>query len=154
MTKATPIRSDTGIRDDLEPLAVSQRDVRDARRLLAILSGTESPAHRDSLAQRARDRQADRQLWISLFGPDMSSEHAEEILLSLYLAEGGQRLTQTALAELCSATRSTANRWIDSLDRRGVILREQHPTDRRRFFTRLSDEGRERLELYLSATGR
>jgi DNA-binding MarR family transcriptional regulator len=82
----------------------------------------------------------------------MFAEPAWEMLLLLYLSEGGQRQSQTSLCELSGASRSTGMRWIEYLVREGLVTRKNHPTDKRRNFVGLSDKGRDLLELYLSET--
>jgi DNA-binding MarR family transcriptional regulator len=100
----------------------------------------------------ARRLYQERQRRADHFGAQMFGEPAWEMLLILYLEEGGERQSQTRLADLSGAARSTAMRWIDYLVRKGLAHREDHPTDKRRNFIALSDKGRQLLELYLSET--
>ena len=86
------------------------------------------------------------------FGQQMFNEPAWEMLLILYLEDSGERQLQARLVELSGASRSTGNRWIDFLVRKGLAKREEHPTDKRRNFVTLSEKGRTLLELYLSET--
>ncbi|HJR82821.1 MAG TPA: MarR family transcriptional regulator [Sphingomicrobium sp.] len=145
----------------------SERDISDARRLLAVIvgcssdapeggssAGVASPAASDPerLKKFARQMYKRRQKRIERFGSQMFGEPAWEMLLILYLEEGGERQSQTRLADLSGAARSTAMRWIDHLVRKGLANREDHPTDKRRNFIALSDKGRQLLELYLSET--
>jgi DNA-binding MarR family transcriptional regulator len=145
-------------------VALSERDIAEAKRLLAIIAGAEpdvrpteherAPAQEDQdrLKPFARQLYEQRQKRIGLFGSQMFGEPAWEMLLILYLDEGSQRVLQTRLTELSGATRSTAARWIDYLIGRGFVRREGHPTDKRRSFVSLTDKGRNLLELYLSET--
>lgn len=143
-------------------VSLNRQDVEDLRRLLAKLSPAhlyaarkgEVRADNDSepLLQRARDALEMRRKRIAIFGPQMFAEPAWEMLLILYLSEGGQRHSQSSLSELSGASRSTGMRWIDYLVGHGLMLREEHPTDKRRNFVNLSKNGRELLELYLSET--
>ena len=143
------------------------RDIQDARRLLTLLAGEEDltiiiePPDRLvsrgsipklRLLQRAGEILADRRRRVLRFGKGMFGEPAWDILLQLYISEGGHRQTISAISELSGASRSTALRWIDYLDNRELISRKAHPTDRRMAFVELTDKGRVALELYLSDT--
>ena len=149
--------------NDHKLVSLDRRDFEDLRRLLAKLSparpvGTgrsEFCADNDSehFIRRARDELEMRRKRIAIFGPQMFAEPAWEMLLILYVSEGGQRHTQTSLSELSGGSRSTGMRWIEYLVDQGFIFREEHPTDKRRNFVGLSNKGRELLELYLSETG-
>jgi DNA-binding MarR family transcriptional regulator len=153
--------------DDHRAVHFTERDIADARRLLALVAGTgcdapgmepvrpgaiPDPHDPDRLKNFARQIYDKRQKRIARFGSQMFGEPAWEMLLILYLEEGGERQSQTRLADLSGAARSTAMRWIDYLVRKGLAHREDHPTDKRRNFIALSDKGRQLLELYLSET--
>ena len=143
-------------------VSLNWQDVEDLRRLLLKLSPTHFFSARTSdvradndsepLIKRARDALEMRRKRIAIFGPQMFAEPAWEMLLILYLSEGGQRHTLSSLSELSGASRSTGMRWIDYLVSHGLMIREEHPTDKRRNFVSLSKKGRELLELYLSET--
>jgi DNA-binding MarR family transcriptional regulator len=154
--------------DDADgPIQFTERDIADAKRLLGLIAGRRcsapetdtggqaiSPGASDAerLRNFARQIYEKRQKRIARFGSQMFGEPAWEMLLLLYLGEGGERQSQTGLADLSGAARSTAMRWIDHLVRRGFAHREDHPTDKRRNFIILSEKGRQLLELYLSET--
>jgi MarR family len=143
-------------------VSLDRSDVETLRQLLAKLSPSrpvesgksELRADNDCqpLVRRARDALEMRRKRIAIFGPQMFAEPAWEMLLILYLSEGGQRHTQTSLSELSGSSRSTGMRWIEYLVDQELIFREEHPTDKRRNFVGLSNKGRELLELYLSET--
>lgn len=151
--------------DEHRLVSLDRQDVEDLNRLLAKLNPTHAFAVRPGQAEvradndskpfteRALDALEKRRKRVAIFGPQMFAEPAWEMLLILYLSEGGQRHTQTSLSECSGASRSTGMRWIDFLVGQALICREEHPTDRRRNFVGLSDKGRELLELYLSETG-
>ena len=149
------------------PVHFTDRDIADARRLLALIGESRSDPPRtdpsgqgaptaagnpERLKRFARKIYERRQRRIASFGSQMFGEPAWEMLLLLYLGEGCERQSQTGLADLSGAARSTAMRWIDHLVRRGLANREDHPTDKRRNFISLSEKGRQLLELYLSET--
>ena len=166
MTDAMPQERPHATGDEHKLVSLTTQDVEDLHRILAKLDPHGRPsrissartsvrAHNDSepLVQRAQQLFENRRKRIAVFGPQMFAEPAWEMLLILYLSDGGPRHTQTSLTELSGASRSTGMRWIDFLDGQGLVRREEHPTDRRRNFVSLSDNGRNLLELYLSETG-
>ena len=152
--------------DDFRTIAFSERDVDDATRLLSMIAGRkpepqampppieQRPAHTGSgpLKLCARRIYEGRKRRSAHFGQQMFNEPAWEMLLILYLEDSGERQLQARLDELSGASRSTGNRWIDFLVRKGLAKREEHPTDKRRNFVTLSEKGRTLLELYLSET--
>lgn len=165
MTGPTQLRQTPPPPDDDRAVHFTERDIADARRLLALVAGAGAPGadpsgqsvtpdseNADRLKSFARQIYEKRQKRIARFGSQMFGEPAWEMLLILYLGEGGERQSQTRLADLSGAARSTAMRWIDYLVRKGLAHREDHPTDKRRNFIALSDKGRQLLELYLSET--
>lgn len=150
--------------DEQKLVSLDRQDVEDLNRLLAKLNPAYASARPGQAEVRADngskpftkqafDALEKRRKRVAIFGPQMFAEPAWEMLLILYLSEGGQRHTQTSLSELSGASRSTGMRWIDFLVGQALICREEHPTDRRRNFVGLSDKGRELLEMYLSETG-
>jgi DNA-binding MarR family transcriptional regulator len=152
------------IDDEHRLVSLDPRDLEDLRRLIAKLHPDRRPgcpsgqspvqAHNDAdpLIQQARLLLDNRRKRVAIFGPQMFAEPAWEMILTLYVEGGGRRHTQTSLVELSGASRSTGMRWIDYLVGEGLICREEHPTDRRRNFVSLSEQGRTLLELYLSET--
>ena len=167
MTGPRQLRQTLSPPDDHRAVHFTERDIADARRLLALVAGAGADApgadpsgqsltpdaeDADRLKSFARQIYQKRQKRIARFGSEMFGEPAWEMLLVLYVEEGGERQSQTRLADLSGAARSTAMRWIDHLVRAGLAHRENHPTDKRRNFIALSDKGRQLLELYLSET--
>ena len=80
----------------------------------------------------------------------MFGEPAWDILLALYVNEPGQRQTISRLAETANASKSTALRWLEHLERHGLVRREDHPHDRRTVFVELTDAGRGKLDFYFA----
>lgn len=151
------------LQSDQRAISLSERDVRDATRLLSLIAGErqteESPVRGREPSHGGNDLKAcarrlyeERKGRVSHFGLQMFGEPAWEMLLILYLEEGGERKAQARLVEISGASRSTGQRWIDYLVRKDFARREEHPTDKRRNFISLSDKGRRLLELYLSET--
>jgi len=144
-------------------VSLDERDVDDLHRLLGKLrdrspvSETQDAEVPDSeelkLEQRARRLLENRRKRVAIFGAQMFAEPAWDMLLLLYLSGRGRRQTQSSLCELSGASRSTAMRWIEFLAGRGLVRREDHPTDKRQNFVSLTEKGRHLLDLYLSETG-
>lgn len=152
------------LRRDIErTVRMSGRDVAEARRLLSLLADVESDGASDSgcdstllgspeLLERARAILAARRRRATLFEKTIFGEPAWEMLLLLYLNVSESRRTLSRLGELASLSKSTALRWIDYLDRLGLVRRQPHPTDKRAVFVELTKKGRESIDLYLSGT--
>jgi len=144
-------------------VSLDERDVEDLHRLLGKLrdrsldSGAPDAEVPDGeelkLEQRARRLLENRRKRIAIFGAQMFAEPAWDMLLLLFLSGRGRRQTQSSLCELSGASRSTAMRWVEFLAGRGLVRREDHPTDKRHNFVSLTEKGRHLLDLYLSETG-
>src|SRR5690348_5751309 len=67
-----------------------------------------------------------------------------DILLELNAAPG-RRLTMGELGRRAVVSRTRAVRVVDELVRAGLVVREQHPVDRRSAFATLTEEGRRRF---------
>lgn len=154
--------------DDANPdrvtIALTGRDLDDLQRLLSLLakasvsvavtdaSGTALAHSALELAAKAREILASRERRFQHFSKAIFGEPAWEMLLMLYVMATGQRQTVTRLTELSGASRTTAMRWIEYLERDQLVSREPHPTDKRIGFVRLTDKGRRALEAYLRET--
>src|SRR5688572_10636328 len=93
-------------------------------------------------ARRSRDRHFDRHLF---------SDPAWDILLELYAAEfAQQRVTISKLCVAAAVPGSTALRWIGTLEKAGLIARDDDPLDGRRVFVSLTEKARRSLHAYFS----
>src|SRR3954470_14701622 len=135
-------------------IEVSNRDLRDAVRLLTLLldnspPATRSrelaePANKEQLIQRATSMFEARQQRKTFFNPDLFGETAWDMLLVLYMLDDrGPRLTVGRLAQLAGSPQTSALRWLSTLETQQLIRRESHPNDARSTFVQLSDKGRE-----------
>lgn len=146
---------------------MTNRDVADAKRLLALLINEEvgsadassreadvrhGELRKSELATRAREFLAHRQNRSRWFGKAMFSEPAWDILLLLYIDRGGQRHTITSVSEAAQVSKSTAIRWVGYLAHHQLIRRDPHPIDKRMSFLELTEKAVGALELYLSDT--
>lgn len=91
-----------------------------------------------------------RQLRARIFGTGFSKEAAWEMLLALYAQ--GRRLKVTDLASYTDSPLTTALRWIEFLEEKGLITRRPSPTDLRIHHIALSERGQQMMEDYLIAT--
>ena len=152
---------------DAKLVALTSRDIDDARRLLGLLARVDeqdasavaangAPPHeaksQKELVRIAWQMLTARRRRLERFGRAMFGEPAWEMLLLLYVTQDAQRHTVSRLAALSGGTRSTATRWIEYLERQQLIQRESHPTDKRMAFVELTDKGRDSLSAYLSET--
>jgi DNA-binding MarR family transcriptional regulator len=152
-----------------EGLPFTERDIRDAARLLALIASREgneaqepagepgfqrhsSPLHREVLLSRAKKHFRDRQLRRQYFSRGIFGEPAWDTLLVLYLSEfSGRRLTIGRLVDWIEAPLSTTQRWIAYLEKERLVAKEGHPDDRRMSYVRLLDKGRIVLDDYFAA---
>lgn len=152
-----------------QKVTLTQRDLREAARLFRLLSdsarGEEAlPARfprpgeevgdlssRQLLALRARAVLDSRRARRRYFQADLFGEPAWEILLALFIDdESSARLSISRLAQQIETPLTTVVRWVNALEKAGLVSRDDHPTDRRTMFIRLSDKGRTALESYLA----
>lgn len=83
------------------------------------------------------------------FGDDLFADPAWDILLELYAATLGQlRVSVTSLCHGAAVPATTALRWINQLEDRGLIARRDDPMDGRRHFLMLSNEGLDAMNGY------
>ncbi len=88
-----------------------------------------------------------------LFDSRLFGEPAWDILLELYYSDLRRRAeTVSGLCIASGAPSTTALRWLQALENEGLLRREADPTDRRRFFVRLTAKARDALnELFVSS---
>lgn len=144
------------------PIVLSERDAREAARLLRLLTGAldkrsaiDSEGHeaitREGFILRARIVLESRRRRFRYFKRSMFGEPAWDMLLVLYITEPTEgRQSISRLAELVETPISTTARWIDYLERERLVEREPHPTDKRAIYIRLVAKGRDLLDAYLS----
>ena len=153
--------------DDRKIVRLTNRDVDDAKRLLALIVNDEAASvdaafgeaasshqelPRSALTARARELLAHRQKRTRWFGEAMFGEPAWDILLLLYVARAGQRHTITSVSEAANVSKSTAIRWVGYLAHHQLIRRDPHPIDKRMSFLELTEKAVGALEQYLSDT--
>lgn len=84
-----------------------------------------------------------------MFSQHLFADPAWDMLLELYAAELAQfRLSTSTLCGAATVPQTTALRWINTLEKEGLVSRRSDPMDRRRVFVRLSPEGVSCMEAY------
>jgi DNA-binding MarR family transcriptional regulator len=85
-----------------------------------------------------------------LFGQGLSTGHSWEILVDLYAAEGrSENVLVKGVSSGTGIPHSTALRWINALERNGLIRRRKDPRDARRTRLILSSKGRGLMARYM-----
>jgi DNA-binding MarR family transcriptional regulator len=150
-------------------VSVTRKDISAARRLLRILVGVDRTVatalendapvtnafvgDREILVERARAVFRNRRRRSKVFGQSMFGEAAWDMLLALYIMErSGPRHRVGDLMKLAGTPTTTANRWLAFLISHGFVAREEHPTDRRTSFAKLTDVARAKMDEYFSET--
>lgn len=78
-----------------------------------------------------------------------------EIMLKLFVAyEEQEALTVGEATTAGGIPQTTGLRWIVRLENLGYLVRRQDPTDKRRFFVALSEDGHARMVRWLAHTAR
>jgi DNA-binding MarR family transcriptional regulator len=85
----------------------------------------------------------------------MLGEPVWDMLLALYcLPSRRQRLSITGLCHAAGVPPSTALRWANLMEERGLMERTDDPCDRRRAHVALTEQGHEMMSTYLSSVYR
>ena len=128
--------------------------------------GQEPPAHstfrnlpeeRELTSQRellftARQILHRRRMREKEFKSVLFAEPAWEMLLELFVQEtSGAAITLTQLVAQSRIPASTVLRWVRFLERDGMVVVRQHPTDHGSDFIELSSTATQNLERYLAA---
>jgi DNA-binding MarR family transcriptional regulator len=86
------------------------------------------------------------------FGDRLFADPAWDMLLELYAAElTQQRISISSLGSAPGIPLTTALRWINALEKDGLITRQADPLDGRRFFVALSQKGSQAIRDYFSS---
>ena len=94
----------------------------------------------------ARQAYRDRRRREEIFGGDLFGEPAWDILLDLFIAaKEAKRISITSACIGAAAPSTTALRWLNILEREGLIEREGDSNDLRRSYVRLTAVGYARM---------
>ena len=134
--------------DRTQDIASTTTEVRE--KLHAVLSildtvGGVEPSAEHASAQPVTERQIQgilqaRRRRTHFFSADLFADPAWDMLLELYAADLGQR--RMSVSSLCLGSgvpATTALRWINTLEKNGLLIRAADPLDGRRVFVRLSE---------------
>jgi hypothetical protein len=100
--------------------------------------------------KRASRILAARQARRDFFSPEIFGEPGWEMLLVLYLAEGGgPRQTVTKLCRSSGVPLTTALRWLHFLEADHLVMRTASPVDKRISYLELTEEARSALDRLL-----
>ena len=89
------------------------------------------------------------------FPEDLFADPAWDILLELYATELGQR--RISISSLCigaGVPATTALRWINALENKGLITRQDDPVDGRRVYASLAEKGIDAMQAYFAGAAR
>ena len=136
---------------------LSGKDLDDAERLMKLLARPEpddpTPGIGRSGLIEASRAELERRRRRADFLPDgMFGEPAWEILLLLYNEQQGARFTIARLAASLEQPPTSTLRWLNYLQDRQFVIREEHPTDQRSVFLKLTPTAVEALDRYFSET--
>jgi DNA-binding MarR family transcriptional regulator len=93
-----------------------------------------------------------RRLRAKFFDSNLFADPAWDILLDLYRAHlAQQRICVTSVCFGAGVPVSTALRWLNALEERGLARRSQDPLDGRRFFVELTEKGATAMAGYFAA---
>jgi DNA-binding MarR family transcriptional regulator len=135
---------------------LSERDVRDAARLLTIIAaaGATTPCSgrysRQELIGRARQQIVHRKRRAQNFPKGIFGEPAWDMLLVLYVSDSFGPETIRDLRDQAGLTHSTALRWLDYLESQQLIVKKSHLTDKRSAYYELTERAREKLDQYFA----
>jgi len=115
-----------------------------------------SPASRSQITEIDLQKVIDdRRLRAKFFDEHLFADPAWDILLDLYRAHlAQQRISVTSVCFGAGVPVSTALRWLNALEERGLARRSQDPLDGRRFFVELTHSGVSAMAAYFAAGAR
>ena len=137
-------------------ISLTEEDASVARRLLYQLVRDEDPAAKfaelglHELASAIWDARQARQKY---FPGELFADPAWDILLGLYCARNrGERITVTTVAQSFGLAQATSFRWLNELEKAGLVERVRDPGHRRRVFVTLTASACEKVNLWLEET--
>lgn len=93
-----------------------------------------------------------RQLRKQFLPVDLFREPGWDMMIAIYIADStGEPVNVKTLVAMVDGPATTSQRWIDHLDRLGLVSRTTDPFDRRRIEVSLTNTGRTAMEAYLRA---
>ncbi|GGC26428.1 hypothetical protein GCM10011371_12520 [Novosphingobium marinum] len=119
------------------------------------VSAPSRPATDRYLLARARELYGARRFRKEHFPEDLFAEPAWDILLDLYIATlEKRRISVTSACIGADVPPTTGLRWLQLLEKRGLVARETDERDLRRCFVKLSKEGLRQMDAYLAQSAK
>lgn len=141
----------TDIRREMEDAGTRVLDV--VRRKIADLSvrvAARDDGESRPLVETARRIVGLRRARRKFFSAELFHERAWDMLLELFIAQATNRdVWVKSLLGVADGSPTTAIRWLDHLESRGLILRRSDDADRRRVIVNLTHHGETMMENYL-----
>jgi DNA-binding MarR family transcriptional regulator len=110
------------------------------------------PFHSSRSARACRELIKARARRSTFFKASLFSDPAWDILLELFAADcEGRKLSISSVGLSANIAMTTALRWIDVLERDGLVQRQDDPLDGRRRFLTLSCKGFQAMRAYVEA---
>ena len=110
------------------------------------------PFHSSRSARACREMIKARARRSMFFRASLFSDPAWDILLELFAADcEGRKLSISSVGLAANIAMTTALRWIDVLERDGLVQRQDDPLDGRRSFLTLSNKGFRAMRAYVEA---
>jgi DNA-binding MarR family transcriptional regulator len=135
-------------------IALTERDVDDARRLLKLLSAdrpaVENASHGADSKALAATLLRLRASRLRYFPAAMFGEPAWDMMLAIHAQSDGERPTIALLADRLRLPVSSAARWGRYLEVHGLVARHPHPNDARAHLMELTQKGQGQLEAYIA----
>lgn len=135
------------------PVSLQASLKRAAREQRSVLPELDSRT--DAQARRAREMLHDRARRRQYFNSRLFSDPAWDILLELYLAGVAQcRVPVSSIGVRAGIPLTTVLRWLDILQKEGLVQRTRDPLDGRRIFISLTSNGGEAMGAYFESLPR
>jgi DNA-binding MarR family transcriptional regulator len=132
-----------------------REQVVDTDEQLEAVAGALASTKGQAMREEARRLYRDRRRRSEIFGTEsLFGEPAWDILLDLFIAAiAGERRSVTDACVGAAVPMTTALRWLQTLERKGLIVRNRDPKDSRRNFVSLSTKGINRMAEVFSTWG-
>lgn len=135
-------------------MAAAQYRPRSAHPILGRMHVLAGDCDSGECARRARSEIQARSARARFFRASLFSDPAWDILLELFSAEQeGRRVSISAAGLTAQIPLTTVLRWINALEREGLVERAGDPTDARRTFLRLTESGLRSMTHYFQSCG-
>jgi DNA-binding MarR family transcriptional regulator len=152
MGHSSPFRAKPDPSQSIDAADLRERLYAILRQLDRSAAGEGAGARDDLTARRVIAILRARRLRTKFFDPDLFADPAWDILLELYAAELSQiRVPIGNLAISAAVPATTGIRWINILERKGLVRRADDPLDARRTFIELTPHASEKMSELLSA---